>query len=411
MTDRHFHPTDAEQVREVVAWAAAEKQPLEILGGGSKRKLGRPVQSAQVLDVSGLAGVENYEPEELVITAKAATPLAEVEALLAESGQEFAFEPMDYGPLLGGEPGKATLGGMLAANLSGPKRLKHGAARDHVLGIHAVSGRGEVFKSGGTVVKNVTGYDLSRGLAGSWGTLAVTTAMSLKVLPAPPTEATVLIEGLADETAIDMLCRAMGTSCEAASAAHLPAGLAKGFADPAISAGGVSGDKPATLVRLEGFAPSVDYRFDKLAKLARETGPVQRIDADASRALWRAIRDVEPFWGDGTPVWRVSVAPACGAQFVAALRRTADFDAYYDWSGGLIWLRFPDGDPQAQAVRAAVEEAGGGHATLIRADAATRTGTDVFQPQDPALAALSRRLKAQFDPSGILNPGRMVAGV
>ena len=407
--DRHFRPLDADGVREVVAWAAAESQPLEVIGSGSRRALGRPVQAAHVLDLAALAGVESYEPAELVITAKAATPIAKVEALLAASNQEFAFEPMDYGPLLGLEPGRGTLGGMLATNLSGPKRLKHGAARDHVLGIHAVSGRGEVFKSGGTVVKNVTGYDLSRGLAGSWGTLAVTTSLSLKVLPAPETEATVLIGGLDDRRAVDALCRAMGTSAEVASAAHLPQGMGA-----RLAVEGLSLDGPATVIRLEGFAPSVDYRFAALARLMAPLGPVTRIDAAQSRALWRGIRDVHPFCGDTVPVWRVSVAPASGPAFVERLRELcgpeASPDAFYDWSGGLVWLAMPDGAPHEGEVRAGVEAVGGGHATLVRADAATRAHLAVFQPQPPALAALSRRLKAQFDPAGILNPGRMIAG-
>ncbi|PTW62360.1 glycolate oxidase FAD binding subunit [Breoghania corrubedonensis] len=403
--DRHFRPLDADGVREVVAWAAAEGQPLEVIGTGSKRALGRPVQAAHVLDLSAISGVEAYEPAELVITAKAATPLAEVEALLAGADQEFAFEPMDYGPLLGLEPGRGTLGGMLATNLSGPKRLKHGAARDHVLGIHAVSGRGEIFKSGGTVVKNVTGYDLSRGLAGSWGTLAVTTSLSLKVLPAPQTEASVLIEGLEDDEAADALCRAMGTSAEASSAAHLPQGIGS-----RLAVDGLSLDRPATLIRLEGFAPSVDYRFEALAHLMKPLGPVTRLEAEPSRALWRAVRDVRPFCSDAAPVWRVSVAPASGSDFVATLRENCEADAFYDWSGGLVWLSMPDGDAHAAEVRFAVSQVGGGHATLVRADAATRANLAVFEPQGAALAALGHRLKAQFDPVGILNPGRMLAG-
>ena len=404
-SERHFRPLDADGVREVVAWAAAESQPLEVIGSGSRRALGRPVQAAHVLDLAALSGVEAYEPAELVITAKAATPIAEVEALLAASNQEFAFEPMDYGPLLGLEPERGTLGGMLAMNLSGPKRLKHGAARDHVLGIHAVSGRGEVFKSGGTVVKNVTGYDLSRGLAGSWGTLAITTALSLKVLPAPETEATVLVEGLADRDAVDALCVAMATPAEVASAAHLPAGVASRMAVE-----GLALDGAATLIRLEGFAPSVDYRFEQLAKVMAPLGPVTRIDAVHSRALWRGVRDVRPFCGDTVPVWRVSVAPSAGPEFVEILRERCPADAFYDWSGGLVWLAMPDGAPHEEDVRAGVEAVGGGHATLVRADAATRAHLAVFQPQASALAALSRRLKTQFDPVGILNPGRMVAG-
>jgi glycolate oxidase FAD binding subunit len=187
-----FTPATAEETLNIVRWAAGEETPLEIVGHGSKRGIGRPSQAEHVLDLSQLSGVTLYEPEELVLSARAGTPLAEIEALLERHNQQLAFEPMDYGPLLGGEPGRGTIGGVLGANLSGPRRIKAGAARDHVLGVNAVSGRGEAFKSGGRVVKNVTGYDLSKGLAGSWGTLAVVTDVTFKVLPAAETERTLV---------------------------------------------------------------------------------------------------------------------------------------------------------------------------------------------------------------------------
>src|SRR5687767_3416806 len=217
-----FKPANADEVRDVVAWAAAEERPLEIIGHGSKRGVGRPVQAEHTLDLSGLAGITLYEPEELVLSACAGTPLREIELLLKQRGQMLAFEPMDFGPLFGRARGRGTIGGVLAANASGPRRLKAGAARDHVLGIHAVSGRGEAFKSGGRVVKNVTGYDLSKGLAGSWGTLAVVTDVTFKVLPRPEAVATLVIAGLDDARAVTTLCEAMGTPWEISGAAHLP---------------------------------------------------------------------------------------------------------------------------------------------------------------------------------------------
>ncbi len=219
-----FLPNSAEEVLETIQWAVSEESPLEILGHGSKRGIGQPLQSEHTLDLSRLAGITLYEPEELVLSAKAGTPVAEIEAALREHNQELAFEPMDYGPLLGGEAGRGTLGGLLAANLSGPRRLKAGAARDHVPGVHAVSGRGEGFKSGGRVVKNVTGYDLSKGLAGSWGTLAVATDITMKVLPAAETETTLCIAGLEDAVATEAMATAMGSSAEVSGAAHLPKG-------------------------------------------------------------------------------------------------------------------------------------------------------------------------------------------
>ncbi|WP_299810873.1 glycolate oxidase subunit GlcE [uncultured Roseibium sp.] len=395
--DATFKPRDTRQVEDAVKWAAAEDQPLEVVGHGSKRKLGRPVQAAHVLDLSGLTGIESYEPAELVLTVKAGTAIAEVEKLVGDNGQELSFEPMDYGPLLGEEPGRGTVGGVLAANLSGPRRIKAGAARDHVLGMEAVSGRGEIFNSGGKVVKNVTGYDLPRALCGSFGTLAVATTVTLKVNPKPETSATFLLDGLEEADAIKALCLAMGSSAEVSGAAHLP--------------GGIDGEAGKTVLRLEGFETSVDYRFKTLEKLLAQFGAPARLAEEESGKLWRNIRDVLPFASSETPVWRVSVAPASGPMLVERLKAALDMRAFFDWSGGLVWLSCDDGELHEAEIRAALQDAGGGHATLVRADPSVRSTVPVFQPQPAPLAALSRRLKEQFDPKGILNAGRMVAGV
>jgi glycolate oxidase FAD binding subunit len=398
-----FNPTTPADILTTVQWALAEESPLEVIGQGSKRGIGRPLQTEHTLDLSKLSGVTLYEPAELVLSARAGTPLADIERLLAENGQQLAFEPMDYGPLLGGQPGRGTIGGVLAANLSGPRRLKAGAARDHILGINAVSGRGEAFKSGGRVVKNVTGYDLSKLMAGSWGTLAVTTDVIFKVLPAAETETTLAIRGLLDEEAAAAMALAVGSSAEISSAAHLPEGIAGRVADGAI------GSEPATLLRIEGFGPSVAYRAAAVKDLLKTAGPTDEVSGEASKALWRDIRDCAPF-ADGTqrPVWRVSMAPSEAHKMTLALRMETPAEAFYDWQGGLVWLRM-QADPEAELLRALVKKFGGGHATLIRATPSHRAALPVFEPQPPALSALSARLKAEFDPKGLLNPGRMEA--
>ncbi|MDI6028716.1 FAD-binding protein [Corticibacterium sp. UT-5YL-CI-8] len=400
-----FTPATPEDVLSVVQWAAGEDVPLEICGHGSKRGIGRPVQAEHTLDLSQLSGVTLYEPAELVLSARAGTPLAEIETLLKLSNQELAFEPIDYGPLLGGARGRGTVGGVLAANLAGPRRLKAGAARDHILGISAVSGRGEAFKAGGRVVKNVTGYDLSKGVAGSWGTLAAFTDVTFKVLPAAETETTLVVRGLLDDLAAVAMAAAMGSSAEVSSAAHLPEGIAKAVA------GGVLGGEPATLLRVEGFGPSVAYRVSHLKQLLATAGEMQELEHETSEALWRDVRDCIPFAdGSNLPVWRLSLAPASAHAFVLALRMRAAASAFYDWQGGLVWLRMEAGEPEAETVRALIKQFGGGHATLVRASMPLRASTDIFEPQPPALAALSARLKAEFDPKNILNPGRIVAG-
>src|SRR5271170_537914 len=236
-----YAPATAPDVELIVAEAAADKRGLEVCGGGSKRPLRMPIASAAVLDMSALAGITDYDPDELVVTARAGTPLAEIETALAERQQMLAFEPFDHGPLLGAAPGRATLGGIVAANVSGPRRLSMGAARDHILGFTAVSGRGEALKGGGAVVKNVTGFDLPKLMAGSWGTLAVLTSLTMRVLPRPRTETTLLLRGLSDEAANGVMTKAMASRVAVSAAAHLPAGESTGL-------------------RIEGFGPSVDAR-------------------------------------------------------------------------------------------------------------------------------------------------------
>ncbi|NWG23902.1 MAG: glycolate oxidase subunit GlcE [Pseudorhodoplanes sp.] len=398
-------PRDAKDVEDAVTWALGEEKALEIVGQGTKRAIGRPSQSDATLDVSGLAGVTLYEPEELVLSARAGTPIAEIEKLVAAHGQELAFEPLDYGPVLGKEAGQGTIGGVLSANLSGPRRIKAGAARDHFLGFHAVSGRGESFKSGGRVVKNVTGYDLCKLMAGSFGTLAVLTDVTIKTLPRAEAETTVAILGLDDEQASRAMIAAMNSSCDVSGAAHLPAHVAGRF-DTAASAA-------MTVFRLEGVAPSVAHRSEALTRLVASHGPVEYRREQHSRDLWRSIRDASPFAaGDpeaARPLWRISTAPSEGFRIAAMISPGAQM--FYDWAGGLVWVLMPHShDGGALSVRNAVAKLGG-HATLVRGSLATRAAAEVFHPQADGLAALTRRVKESFDPKGILNPGRMWAGI
>jgi glycolate oxidase FAD binding subunit len=398
-------PRDARDVEDAVVWALAEGKTLEIAGHGSKRALGRPSQSDLTLDLSGLSGVTLYEPEELVLSARAGTPIAEIERLVAESGQALAFEPADYGRLLGGLPGGGSLGGVLATNLSGPRRLKAGAARDHFLGFTAVSGRGETFKSGGRVVKNVTGYDLCKLMAGSFGTLGAMTDVTIKTLPRAETQATLLVTGLDGAQATRAMAQAMGSSFDVSGAAYLPAAVAG-------SVSGLDGGQSATLFRLEGVKPSVSHRSATLAAELKAFGAAQVLPAEVSRDLWRAIRDAMPFVDNGAaPVWRISTAPMQGAALAAGIAEALGGAWFLDWGGGLIWLSLPSSDDAGAARLRPMVANAGGHATLIRAQPAIRAAVAVFEPQDEGVAALSRRVKESFDPRGILNPGRMWAGV
>jgi len=382
-------PRDAKELQQAVEWALNEGVTLDVRGGGAKLQLGKPMTCDQVLDLSGLSGVVDYAPEELVVTLRAGTPLREVEALLAQRNQMLAFEPPDLGPLLGRAAGEGTLVGTLMGNFAGPRRLSAGAARDHLLGFSGVNGRGEAFKSGGRVMKNVTGYDLSKLLAGSWGTLAVLDQVSVKVLPAPDQTATLLLKGLNDGAAVKAMCAAVGSPHDVSGAAHV---------------------RGTTALRVEGVAPSVEARVKGLRELLAETAAaMEELDTLASRAFWREVRDAAPLdAGADWVVWRLSCPPSEGPAIVSRIRtHQPELKVLYDWSGGLVWLALPpSADADHATVRAALG-ATGGHATLIRAPVAVRAAVPVFQPQSPALTALAQRVKESFDPKGLFNPGRM----
>ncbi len=357
----------------LAALIASREAPVRIVGGGT-RGMGA-AGNAELLSVAGLTGITLYEPGALTLVVRAGTPLAEVERALAAEGQRLAFEPSDWRAVLGtgGEP---TIGGVVAGNISGPRRVAAGACRDVLLGVRFVDGQGRVVKNGGRVMKNVTGYDLVKLMAGSWGTLGVLTEVSFKVQAIPAAEATLIRRGVTAAVGVAALTTGLGTPYDVTGAAWV---------------GG------AAMLRIEGMAGSVAYRRDALAQVL---GPGwDAVDGTKSAALWREVRDVTPFAGRPGVVWRVSVKPSDGPRLLTAL---GDPEAVLDWGGGLVWLLLAE-DGDMGAVRAALAPVGG-HATLIRG---TRGAVPVFQPEPAPVAALSQRLRAEFDPRGIFNPGLM----
>jgi len=399
---QRFEPKRPEELAEILRWAAAGQVPLALTGGGSKSAIGGPVAAEHELSLAGFDRIHAYEPDELVLTAGAGAPLAAIEALLAERGQMLAFEPSDHSWLSRGQVSEAaragTLGGVIAANLSGPRRFAAGAARDHCIGLRAVNGRGEPFKAGGRVVKNVTGFDLPKLLAGSWGTLAALWEVTLKVLPAPECARSLLLFGLAPEAAVAAMNRALASVHMVSGAAHLPAGVAARCAPLAGSGGAV------TALRVEGPELSVRHRLAGLQTLLGGDGAL--LDDRESRALWTAIGALAPLpVSPERELWRLSLPPASAPQVLAALAQQFASDWLLDQGGGLLWLCCPASTP-AELIRG-VLDGSGGHATLWHASAARRAAIPVFQPQPPALAALGRRVKHSFDPLGILNPGRL----
>jgi len=349
-------PTSEAELGEMIASADA---PLEIIGGGT-RQIGR-VEGAS-LHTSGLSGINLYEPEALTLVAQAGTPLAEIEAMLTENNQRLPFEPYDLRALQG-TTGTPTIGGVVATNASGPRRIQAGACRDSLIGVRFVDGLGRIIKNGGRVMKNVTGYDLVKLLAGSHGTLGVLTEVSFKLLPAPQATATVLVQE-AEATSAATMAKAMASPFDVSGAAH---------------AGGV------TALRVEGLEGSVAYRGKALASLlGGEVGPFD----------WVAQRDVQAFAGREGDVWRISVKPSDGPATAQALRKLGAQEVIFDWAGGLLWVLVAKGSPLRQGVKS-------GHATLIRGAGLA------FPPEPAAIAALSAALRQKFDPRGLLNPKRM----
>ncbi|QWG17642.1 FAD-binding protein [Bradyrhizobium sediminis] len=402
---------DAKDVEDAVRAAIASEQPLEIIGHGGKRLIGQPMATNALLDLSALNAVVAYEPSELIITVQAGAPLADVLSLIDSRNQQFAFEPINTSALLG-TPDIGTIGGMIGAGLAGPRRIRAGGARDHLLGAHAVSGFGDSFKAGGKVVKNVTGYDLCKLLAGSWGTLAVMTEVTLKVMPRPESERTLMLRGLDDVAANRAMTAALGSPFDVSGAAHLPNSAFRAWAGGLGELG--SPGQALTLLRLEGIAASAVHRAAALAAMLAPFGAAELLEDAASAAIWSSIRDVRPFAADGAlgawPVWRIVCPPASGGALGQALSRDTGGDVIYDWGGGLIWAALPPKpDAQAALVRSRVNAAGG-HATLIRASEQIRRNVDVFHPQPDGLASLSERVRRSFDPKNILNRGRMIRG-
>lgn len=375
-----LRPTTETELAEIIADATG---PLSIRGGGTRGFDG----VGAFLSASGLSGITLYEPGALTLVAKAGTPVTEIEDALAAENQMLAFEPMDHRALLGTE-GTPTIGGVVAANVSGPRRVQSGACRDHLLGVRFVDGSGTVIRNGGRVMKNVTGYDLTKLIAGSHGTLGVLSEVSFKVLPKPAAKAVLLLTGLSIPDAVSAMSAALGSPFEVSGVAHVPVGL-----DGA----------PVTMIRVEGFEEQVSYRADRLKDLLAQFAPAdieRRVEGpESTEAGWRWVRDAELFCDTDDDVWRVSVKPS---DAISLAERLPEARLLLDWGGGLLWAGLSPGvDLRARMTGMA------GHATLVRASDRTREKIPTFHPEPAPLARLATGLRQQFDPRGILNPGLM----
>ncbi|MCZ7596417.1 MAG: glycolate oxidase subunit GlcE [Hyphomicrobium sp.] len=395
------------ELQFVIAGCAERRLPIEIVGSGSKRAVGRPVDGTVTVTTASLRGISLYEPNELVMSARAGTPLSQVEAELAARGQMLPFEPIDLAPATGGPQGAQTIGAVFATNMSGARRIQYGAARDHLLGVKGVNGRAELFQAGGRVMKNVTGYDIARGLAGSWGTLAVMTEVTFKVIPWPETAATVIYLGLPDNLAVELLSTAMALPVEVSGAVHLQASVASRLNHPGLK----SMNKSVTALRLENFASAVTGRKQRLKEALKVYGKALELDHRETLEFWNELRRLSVMPNRQTLLWRIATKPTTAPKLVAAIKRYMPAEALYDWAGGLVWLEVPAAADAGTAEIRRVTAIHGGHAMLIRAEPSVRAAVEVFQPLSPPVERLTRGLKAAFDPAGILNPGRMYANM
>ena len=386
-------PTDEAALADAVREARACQMPVEIRGGGSREGHGRPVQAAQILSTAALSGIRAYRPGELSLTAAAGTPLAEVEAAAAESGQMLAFEPPDPRPLFGTADRVPTLGGAVATGLSGPRRIVAGGCRDALTGLRFVNGAGEILRTGGQVMKNVTGYALERLLCGSHGTLGVITEVSLRTAPKPETEATLVFPGLAVARAVEAMSAALGLPQAVSGAAWLP---------------GSGEGTPRMILRVEGFRDSVRVRIAALGAALERFGGAEVVEAEESAALWRDLRDLESFASVPGAVWRVTIRPSRAAAFVAGMEPGGGSVCLLDHGGASVWVRVAEEgeDAGGAEIRRAAAECGG-VVELLRASLPVRLTVEPFPPLSEPLARISARLRERFDPDGILNPGRM----
>jgi glycolate oxidase FAD binding subunit len=393
-------PRDEPDVVDVLASIVADKTPVEILGFNTKRMLGRPVTAKKLLRTDRLSGIRFYEPNEMVITVGAGTPLQEIVDLIDKQGQRLAFEPFDYSGLFG-QTGSGSVGGMIAVNASGSRRIATGAARDHLLGFRAVNGHAKVFKSGGRVMKNVTGYDLSKLVSGSYGTLAVLTEVTLKVVPTPETEETLIFFGLDEPSGLRLLREASCLPYDVSGLAYFP----KDSMD-------FPHDRSLTSLRIEGSPVSVrSRRNDLLSQLRILAAEVAVLDQTKSSNFWRESSSGASLKHLQGPLWKISTAPANASGLRVDLTATGIPVArhYFDWAGGLIWVALEDGSETHEKYVRKIVDAFEGHATLVRASHVERMSIPVFHPRSQALAAVYRGIKDAFDPAHVLNRGRLSA--
>ncbi len=395
------------EIKDMILEANDQNKKLEILGHGTKRSIGHIAPDSVPVSMRRLSEIRLYEPAELVISARAGTPIVEIERAIKAYDQQLPFEYLDFSHIFGTEQGWGTIASLFTTNFSGSRRILKGSARDHLIGVEAVNGRGELFKSGGRVMKNVAGYDLTKFMANSWGTLAVLTNVTMKLIPKAPTECTLFIYGLSEDIALEALRTAVSTPYEISGATH----LSRTHAFPCLEGVSYVRDKSVTAIRIENTAKSIDYRSEKIKDLLSAFGDIYYIDEQESRLFWENMRQLIFLTGHNDAIWRISTSPHLAYHSAVKIKKLVDCDVSYDWAGGLLWVTTRGVfDMGSSDIRRIVAHAGG-HATLIRPSLEAVHHVSPFHPLDPAHMKLSKNIKGTFDPNGVLNPERMYEGI
>jgi len=398
-------PENENDLQEIIRHCYKKNLPIEIVGTGTKNEIGKKLQCAKILDMSKISGIIEYKPEELYITVKAGTPIKIVQDELKKNNQHLAFEPTNFSEIFKKDSNEGTVGGTLSCNFSGSRRFKVGSGRDHILGFKGYNGRGEKIKSGGTVVKNVTGYDLSKLVTGSFGTLMILSEITLKVLPLQTDVKTIIISGLALEHAIGTMGSSMSSSNDPSGVVFYPGSLRNNFVFNDLTHQG-----SITAIRIEGTKTSAEQRINNLfSNLSLEETKTTILDNTQSEIFWEDTRALKVFSKNEKNILRAVVPPS---ETVNLINRLKTFHPSYfiDWGGSLLWLELDYlSNQKIDQIRKRVLAAGG-YLTVIKSPPNIKSSSEIFTI-DPIKFKISQNIKKSFDPKRIFNPGKMYTGI
>ena len=400
-----FNPSSREEIADIIRNCYKKNIPLEINGSKSKNKIGRNFQAEKTLDLTSYSGIIDYKPEELYIKVKAGTPINSIIEELDKHDQQLAFEPVDFGFLFNGKSNNGTIGGVISCNFAGPRRFKVGSARDHLLGFQGINGKGEIIKSGGTVVKNVTGYDLCKLISGSFGTLSVLTELSVKVLPKPQSSKTLIINNPHIKKAIEYLGTALSSSSDPSGGVFYPEQFDQSFTFNDLTHKGA-----LTAIRIEGPSNSVDHRIKNLStELGLLENEYSILESVQTKIFWNKTKNLEIFSNSKKNLLRI-VVPISETLSVLQKMKPYEINYFLDWGGSLIWVELEKISLKILREIKDIMQQHSGYFTIIKVEDDLKASADIFTI-DPIKYKISEKIKKSFDPKRIFNPGKMYSGI